>query len=159
MGGWVGWVAVFALIIAIFAMIVIIIAIYIFQRDNDLARALTDEWVVVQGTAGASSGSGTSENFNATPNSIYIVNSAVASGFNINITAYTNINLGVSATTTTLFIIDNTTGGGDVIVVPPDGATSVTGAKPGGVANPATVAKGTSGTFMWLTATTIKRLN
>lgn len=131
----------------------IIIAIYIFQRDSDLSRALTDQWVVTRG--GTTSG----ENFNATPNGIYIVNSAVTTGFVVNVVSYANIATGVTATTTTLFIIDNTTGGAAVTVTPSTGAPSVTGAKPGGVPNPATVAVGTSATFMWLDATNIKRLN
>jgi hypothetical protein len=148
---WVGWIALF---IAIFALIVIIVVVYIFERDNGLIRTFTDRFAITTGTAASP------DSFVASPASIYIVNSGARGAFVLNITAYPNIDIGLAQGFGTQFQVDNTTSPATVTVVAPGGAaTSVTGAKPGGVASPAVVAPGTTGTFLWLTASTIKRLS
>lgn len=151
---WTGWIAIFALIMAIFAIIVIVVAIYIFQRDNELIRTFADRWAIVTGSASSP------DTFQGAPESIYTVNSAATGAFILNITAYANISSGVTTGFTTEFIIDNTTSNNATVTVTPvGGISSVTGARPGGVVNPATVAPGTSARFIWLTPTTIKRLS
>ena len=151
---WTSWIAIFALILAVFAIIVFIVTIYLFQRDNDLLRTFADRYAVIRGSGTAS------DTFQGAPDSIYIVNSAAKDAFGLTLTAYASINTGVTGDFTTQFIIDNTTSNNaTVTVTPPGGISSVTGAKPGGVVNPATVAPGTSATFIWLSSTAIKRLS
>jgi len=147
------FVAIFALILAIIALVIIIIVIFIFTRDIELARSAIDTWDVFSG------GTSSPANYNGAPNSIFVVNSGATNNpFEIQLTSYTNIATGVTSNSTTLFIIDNTAYANPAKVLPVSGG-SVTGAKPNGVSGPEIVAAGTSGTFMWVNNSSVKRLS
>ena len=129
-----------ALFLVIIIIIIFIILAVFFFRDQTIAADLVNFWTVQQGTT--TSG----DSFTASPNSIYVVNTGLASPFNINVVAYSTLATELSASRTTLFKINNVSGN----TVNVQGVT---------VQGTGTVAPGVTGTFMWVNSTTIRRLS
>ena len=145
------WTATIALILAILALIIIIVVAVFAFRDTSTISDLVNFWTV---QAGATT---SPESFTASPNSIYSVNSAIASGFTVNLVAYPGIATSLSGSRTTLFKIDNISSTQNVIVTPPSGGSFASRAST--APDPALVTAGTTATYMWTMTNQVKRLS
>ena len=149
------WIAIAAFVLAIIAFIVIVVAIYIFNRNNELFRALVGRWAIIRGKVSTIDNlARTTDTFVGSANTIYV---ATSTDLKINIILLTitppaNLNLDF----TTKFIIDATSTTANILISPLNASNGVSGSKP---FPPDLVRSGTTGTFIWLNSTSIKRLS
>ena len=140
-----------ALVLVIIVIIIVIILAVVFARDTTAVANLVNFWTVQQGAI-------TSESFIASPNSIYIANTAAPSGITVTINAYPDVvaNL-TTAGRATEFKISNNVPSGNARTLNVNTTTDITFVS--GTPNPAVVAPGTTATYVWLSPTSIQRLS
>lgn len=140
-----------ALVLVIIVIIIIIILAVVFARDTAAVANLVNYWTVQPGGTA-------SEGFVASPNSIYIANTAAPSGITITINAYPDIaaNLATSNRATEFKISNNVPSGG-TRVLKVNTTSDITFVS--GTPSPTTIAAGTTATYIWLSPTSIQRLS
>jgi Flp pilus assembly protein TadG len=142
------YVAYFSLFLVIILVVLIIVfALYYFQSPA-VVEEVSKTWSVQAGLTT------TGEPYTAAPNSIYLVNNTLTGPFSVKVVAYSTIATDVTSGKTTIFTINNT------VATSPLADVTITGVTVQGTVTPAAnvVLHGTSGQYMWVDATTIRRL-
>lgn len=140
-----------ALVLVIIVIIIIIVLAVVFSRDTAAIANLVNYWTVVQGGT-------VSEPFVASPNSIYIANTAAPNGLTVTINQYPDIiaNLATSNRATE-FKISNNVPAGNTRTLNVNTTLGITFVS--GTPNPTIVSPGTTATYIWLSPTSIQRLS
>lgn len=138
--------AYFSLFIGIILIILIIIFVVYYVRDPNIIAEVTKTWTNQNGSV--TSG----DSFTASPNSIYLVNNTLTAAFNVTVVIYPTFATDVANSNTTIFIINNTTS------TSPQAIVTIVGVTVQGTTTAATISPGTSGEYMWINSTTIRRI-
>ena len=140
-----------ALVLVVIVIVIIIVLAVVFTRDTSAIANLVNYWTVQQG--------GTSnEGFIASPDSIYIANTAAPTGIVVTINVYADITANLAtANRATLFKISNNVPAGVKRTLNVNTIASVTFVS--GTPNPAVVEEGTTAEYVWLSPTSVLRLS
>ncbi|CAH6420708.1 Hypothetical protein POVR2_LOCUS229 [uncultured virus] len=137
------------------AIIFLIVVVYLFSVNSDIITVRVDDWTLVE--SGSSGTAMSPEPFTATPNTILNVSPSIVAGYTVAINNYASIGSIVGSGRTTLFKIANNrtpNPGITVNVVAGSGVSFAPSVAPPGNQ----VAPGTTATYMWVTSTTIQRI-